>query len=263
MGKVIGVVSLKGGVGKTSTVVALGDAIADFGKRVLLIDANFSAPNLGLHLNIINPEKTIHHVLARQANLADAIHELEKFDLMPASLFEKMNVNFMKLKDYVQMLKKKYDYILIDSSPSLGEETLSAMLASDQLLVITTPDYSTLGTTIKAVKLAKQRGTPISGLVLNKVHNKNFELSTKEIEDTSGVPVMAVIPHDLNVMKAQSLFMPSTSLNPHSEGSHEFRKLAATLIGEKYRPFRFKNFLRLSPSKSEINRTIYYNRMFS
>ncbi len=262
MGKVMGVVSLKGGVGKTSIVAALGDAIADFGKKVLLIDANFSAPNLGLHLNIINPEKTIHHVLARKANLVDAIHELEKFDLIPASLFDRIDVNFLKLKDYVHMLKKKYDYILIDSSPSLGEETLATILASDQLLVVTTPDYSTLGTTMKAVRLAKQRGTPISGLVLNKVHDKNFELSTKEIEDTSGVPVMAVIPHDLNVMRAQSLFMPSTMFKPRSEGSHEFRKLAATLIGEKYKPFRVKNLFRISPKQHEVNRTIYYNRQF-
>ena len=75
MGKIIGVMSLKGGVGKTSVVVALGSAISDFGKKVLLIDGNLSSPTLGLHLNIINPKQTIHHVLNRAANTKDAIYE--------------------------------------------------------------------------------------------------------------------------------------------------------------------------------------------
>ena len=50
-------ISLKGGVGKTTAVVSLGSAIADFGKKVLLVDGNFSAPNLGLHLNLFDTEK--------------------------------------------------------------------------------------------------------------------------------------------------------------------------------------------------------------
>jgi len=62
MGKAIGVISLKGGVGKTSIVVALGAALSELGKKVLLVDGNLSSPNLGLHLNIINPEKTIHDI---------------------------------------------------------------------------------------------------------------------------------------------------------------------------------------------------------
>jgi septum site-determining protein MinD len=262
MGKSIGVISLKGGVGKTSAVSALGDAISDFGKKVLLIDANFSAPNLGLHLNIINPAKTLHHVLARKANLEDAIHSMPKFDVIPASMFERMNINVMKLRDYVQRLKRKYDYILIDSSPALNDETLSAMFASDELLVMTTPDYSTLGTTVKAIKIAKQRGTPISGLILNKVHNKGFEIPHQDIEETSGVPIMAVIPHDVNVMKAQANFTPSTSFKSRSEGSHEYRKLAATLVGQKYRPYGFRRYLKFIPQKQEINRTIFYKRQF-
>ncbi|MCH8872918.1 AAA family ATPase, partial [candidate division KSB1 bacterium] len=56
--KTIGILSIKGGVGKTSTVAALGAAIAGFDKKVLLIDGNFSAPNLGLHLGIVNPKVT-------------------------------------------------------------------------------------------------------------------------------------------------------------------------------------------------------------
>lgn len=261
MGDVIGVLSLKGGVGKTSVVTALGAAIADFGKKVLLIDANFSAPNLGLHLNIINPKITLHHVLRRESNINNAIYESENFDVIPSSMSGRI-INPLKLKDKIKFLKKKYDIILIDSSPSLNEETLAVMLASDEVLVVTTPDYPTLSATLKAVKLAKQRGALISGLILNKVYNKNFELSIDDIEKTVEVPVMAVIPHDINVLRALSESTPSTSYMPKSEASVEYKKLAATLIGEKYKPFNLKNFLKITPKRQEINREIFYERVF-
>ena len=262
MGKTIGVISLKGGVGKTSVVTALGDAISDFGKKVLLIDANLSAPNLGMHLNLIEPEITLHHVLSRKAKIKDSIYHFDNFDVVPSSIFNSVEVNPFLLKDKIKHLKKKYDMVLIDSSPSLGEETLAVMLASDGLLVVTTPDYPTLSTTLKAVKLAKQRGNNINGLVLNKVHNKNFELSIEDIEKTAGVPVMAVIPHDVGVLKSLSEFKPFTASKPKSEASIEYRKLGATLIGEKYKPLRFKDLFRKGPKRQEVNREIFYNRVF-
>jgi septum site-determining protein MinD len=262
MGKVIGILSLKGGAGKTSVVAALGGAIADFGKKVLLIDANLSAPNLGLHLDIINPEVTLHHVLNRTANPKEAIYKLENFDILPASIFDKTNVNPLKLKDRIKTLKRKYDIILIDSSPALNEETLAVMLASDKLFVVTTPDYPSLSTTIKAVKSAKQRGNSIDGIILNKAYNKDFELSLKDIEETAEIPVMAIIPHDINILKALFEFTPSTIHKPNSEASIEYKKLAATLIGEKYKPFRLKNFFKITPKRQEINREIFYESVF-
>lgn len=262
MGKVIGVLSLKGGVGKTSVVSALGSAIAGFNKKVLLIDGNLSAPNLGLHLGIVDPEKTLNHVLNRESNIKDAIHEVGDLDVIPSSIFNRTVVNPLKLKDRIKFLKKKYDLTIIDSSPALNEETLGVMLASDGLLVVTTPDHPTLSTTLKAVRLAKQRGSPIDGLILNKVNNKKFELSLDDIEKTVELPVMAVIPYDINVLKALSNFLPSTLHKPKSDASVEYKKLAATLIGEKYRPFDLKNLLNITPKRQEINREIFYDRVF-
>lgn len=260
---IIGVVSLKGGVGKTSLVAALGHAISDFDKRVLLVDGNFSAPNLGLHLNVVNPEITLHHVLSDVANTKDAIHKLDNLDIIPSSIFHKMTINPFKLKDKLKNVKKRYDVILIDSSPNLNDETLAVMLASDSILVVTTPDHPTLSATLKAVKLAKQRGTPIIGLVLNKVHNKNFEISLEDVEKTIEIPVMAVIPHDINVLRALSEFTPSTLYKPNSEGSVEYKKLAATIIGEKYKQRRLKDFfMKITPKRQDINREIYYPRVF-
>lgn len=263
MGKIVGVISLKGGVGKTSVVSCLGDSIASFGKKVLIVDGNLSAPNLGLHHNVVEPEVTLHHVLERSAKPSDAIYKLDNMDMLPGSLLGKIKSSPLRLKDRISCLKKKYDIILLDSSPALDDETLAVMLASDEILVVTTPDHPTLSNTIRAVKLAKQRGTPIVGLVLNKVYGKKFELSIDEIESVVGIPVMAVIPHDVRVLKALSEFMPYTSYKPRSEGSEEYRKLAALILGEKYSPDSLQGFFGWrSPKRQDINRTLYYQSVF-
>ncbi len=260
MGMTIGVLSLKGGVGKTSVVSSLGDALSGFGRKVLLIDGNVSAPNLGLHLNVIDPEVTIHHVLMRKANANKAIYKVDNLDVIPASLTENPT-NLLKLRNRIRSLKKNYDVILIDSPPALNEEAMGVILASDKLLLVTTPDYPAVKTSIQTIKLAKQQGLPIIGMVLNKVHNKEFEINIGDIEEMAQIPVMAMIPHDVNILKALSNFMPSTKYKPNSNASKEYRKLAATLIGEKYSGRRF-NFLKQTPKRHELNREIYYERIF-
>jgi len=264
MGKTIGVISLKGGVGKTSSVLALGSALSNLGKRVLLIDGNLSSPNLGIHLNILDTEKTINHVLSDLLNMKDSISDAGSFHVVPASMFGKFNLNPLKLKDKIKDVKRKYDVILVDSSPVMNDETLGVVLASDQLLVVTTPDHATLSNTINAIKHSNQRNTPISGLILNKVYNKNFEIGIEKIEDTAGVPVMAVIPHDIGFMKALSNFESIVEHKPNSEASEEYNKLAATLVGEKYKPIQLKSFFRwVNPRQQDVNRTIFYERVFS
>jgi len=264
MGKVIGILSLKGGVGKTSAVLSLGSAIADLGRRVLLIDGNFSAPNLGVSLNIIEPEVTIHHVLNSDQNIEDAIMPMDEFnfDLIPASIFFRSKLNLFKLKDKIKLLKDRYDIILIDSSPALNDETLSVMLASDEIIIVTTPDYPTLTMTIKAIKDAKTRGMKIDGLILNKVYNKPFELSIDDIERTADVPILAVIPDDINVVKSVSKFTPSYVYDSKSNGSNEYRKLAGVIIGEKYKPTFFERLLRIVPKRQDVNRELFYESVF-
>lgn len=264
MGKVIGVMSLKGGVGKTSSVVALGSSLASLGKKVLLVDGNFSAPNLGLHLDLIEPEKTLHHVLNGDFPIHEAIHEAWNLHVLPSSIFHNYEVDPLKLKSKLRSLKNQYDIILIDSSPSMNDETLSVILASDELLVVTTPDYSTLSMTLKSVNLAKRKGTPITGIILNKVYNKNFELELSDIEKTSSVPVMAVVPHDINVLKSQANFTPSIYMRPRSPGTKEYYRLAAMLVGEKLKEDNslFGLIRSMSPRRQDINREIFYETMF-
>src|SRR3989338_8861730 len=115
MGKTIGIISIKGGVGKTTIAASMAaDLVNYYGKKGMLVDANYSAPNLGLHMDIIEPGKTIH-------------------DVVPGSYVYSNDLNLLKLKDKLAKAKNEYDFIIIDSSPSLNDEVLSAMLASDHL----------------------------------------------------------------------------------------------------------------------------------
>ena len=265
MVKVIGIISIKGGVGKTSAVSALAAALAnEFGKRVLVVDANFSSPNLGLHLGVLEPEKTIHHVLESKIKAKEAIYDSGYgFDVIMGGLF-KGRVNPFKLREKLAEVKHKYDIVLIDASPNLNEEVLSAMIAADELIVITTPDVVTLSSTLHAVKLAKEKKTPIIGLILNKVYGKKFELSLNDIENTAGVNVIAVLPHEVQVLEALSKNIPST-LHKETASTREYKKLAGMLVGENYEDNSLKGrFLRFMKSvpKQEVNRVILTEKRF-
>jgi MinD-like ATPase involved in chromosome partitioning or flagellar assembly len=110
MSKTIGIISVKGGVGKTSAVSSLGAALSNqFRKKVLLIDGNFSSPTLGFHIGMYNPEVTLHHVLDGKANVKDAIYRSEYgFDVMPGAIvYDKAaKINPFKLSEKIRELKK-------------------------------------------------------------------------------------------------------------------------------------------------------------
>lgn len=265
MGRVIGVIAIKGGVGKTTTVANLGAILSkDFNKSILVIDANFSAPNLGLHFGITKAEKTLHDVLLNKADINDAVVEYAKnFHILP-SAFLSRKVNPFKLKQSIDKIKDRYDVILIDSSPALNEEILSTMIASDELLVVTSPDYPTLSTTLRAVRLAKQKKTPITGLILNRVRNKKFELTINDIENAAETPVLAVLPDDIKILEALSMTTPAAINFDRSNAVIEYKKLAAALIGEEYLDKRFSYKLKRLFSgkipKEEINRELLRNK---
>jgi len=259
-GKIIGIISIKGGVGKTTTVSNLGAVLArDFGKKVLIVDANFSAPNLALHMGFINPETTLSDVLLDKVDVKEAIYEHEVgFHILPTALLHR-KLNPFKLRNKINKLKSHYDVILIDSSPTLNEEMLSTIVASDHLLVVTSPDLPTLSCTMHAVKVAKRKKTPIAGLIINKVRNKKYELSLDEIQDTTGVPVVASLPDDIKVLEALAHSMPAAVFSPKKNFAVEYKKLAASIIGNEYKDTRLfskvKEFLAPDNSQPKINRT--------
>ncbi len=257
MGKIIGLLAIKGGVGKTTISAALASDLANhYHKKVLLIDANFSAPNLGLHMDIIEPEKTIHHVLDRKVRIENAIQRKYGVDVIPGDYVYNKPLNYLKLKDRIKRIKNNYDFIILDSSPSLNEEVLSTMLASEALFVVTTPDYPTLSCTLKAAKLAKQRGKPIAGLILNKVKMPKYEISMKEIEESSDIPIVAKIPDDKTAIKSVFTRIPIPIYNKRSKFSKEINRLSSAITHNKEKKPFFRRIFPFRFKREEVNREL-------
>ena len=263
MSKIIGVISIKGGVGKTTVTTNLGAVLAkEFGKKVLLIDANFSAPNLGLHFGLVKPQASLHDVISGKCDFEKAIYVHDAgFHFVPGALNASGKFDVFALKKKLKDIRNNYDVILIDSSPTLNAEMLSAIVASDELIVVTSPDYPTLSCTIRATKLAKSKNTPILGLVLNKRRNKKFEISINDIEELAGAPVLATLNDDVKVLEALSETVPVSLYAPKSNTGIEYRKLAAALIGATYEEpgilAKLKGIFGGKIAKEEINRAIF------
>lgn len=234
---IISLASIKGGVGKTTISANLAYVLAhDFNKKVLVVDANIASPNLGLQLGIMNPEHTLQNVLRDQIMACDAIYEHSfGFSVLLASLEKQEKPSLKKLKTKLQGLKKRFDFIILDTPPTMNDELEDAITASDEILILSSPDYLTLNNTLKTVRLAKNNKIQIRGLVLNKVRGKGFELKTKDIERITRVPALAKIPYNTNFHKALNEIKSYAALYPDSLASVEIRRLAANISNEKYK----------------------------
>ena len=209
MCKIIAIANQKGGVGKTTTTSNLGIGLAKQGKRVLLIDADAQG-SLTASLGFKEPDKleiTLANVLANIINdeemdtdygmgkiLMDQpirtgegiLHHAEGIDLMPGNIelsgLEVSLVNVMSrevvLRSYVEMVKDRYDYILIDCMPSLGMITINAFACADSILIPVQAAYlpvKGLEQLIKTIGKVKRQINPkleIEGILLTMVDSR-------------------------------------------------------------------------------------------
>lgn len=251
---IIGFISVKGGVGKTTLAMETASALANnFGKKVLLIDANFSAPNLALHFGF-KPEMTLHDILSGKLTLANAIYEVHGFDFVPASLICKDKIDLAKFRILINQVKSKYDFIILDSAPNVNE-MIPVVTAAEKLFVVTTPDHVTLHTSIKAANLAKAKRTPIEGIIINKIKNPKYELNLKDIEGFLETPVVARIRDDKAMVKSVFFRTPITLHNRKNHVAKEINKFASALAGnpEKVNWF-MRNFGHFK--KDRVNREL-------
>lgn len=239
MTKIMCLASGKGGVGKTMLTANLGAALAERGKDVVIMDANLTTPNLGLHLGIPLFPVTLHDVLKGTAQIQDAIYEHERgLKIVPAgiSLRDLRGVDVKNIQNAVLDMLGKADIVLMDCAAGLGREALSAMEASDEILIVTNPDISSLTDALKAAKLAEELGSRVAGAVINRVSGKAHELKITEIEKMLGdIEILAEIPEHEKVKRAISRRSPVVYRYPDSLPSQHIKALAAKLVGEEYR----------------------------
>ena len=262
MTNILAFVSIKGGVGKTTLALETASSLVhNFNKKVLLVDGNFSAPNIGLYLDLTN-DLTLHDALTGTP-VHNAIYESHGIDILPASMYYHDEIDPFKLKKIINKYKSRYDFIILDSSPNY-EELKPIIAAADKIFLVTSPDNVTLTTTLKAAKIAKEQKTPIEGIIINKIRSPKYEHNLKEIESIFEIPVLARIKD--NKKMAQSLYnkIPLTILDETNIISKEIRHFASAICGspEKEGWFQklipFKNII----PKEKVNRNLFREKFY-
>lgn len=250
----------KGGCGKTTTVCAVGQAWAREGKKVLFVDLDSQA-NLTSMVTNTDPttaewDTTIEHVLECGPDfIHDAIHHVaENIDIIPAdlelSMFEQQTLQSETprqylLKQTLGAVKDKYDFILVDCPPALTLIITNALVASDYIVIVTTPDRPS-HEGIKYISKAYERvqgneylnpNIDILGVVITKFEEKNnvcnafVRIIKKEvgIDKEGGLVVSPIIHKAAKIQAAMSLQVSLYDYDKSGRASREYAELSANL----------------------------------
>ena len=249
MGKIISVANQKGGVGKTTTTINLSTMLAKKGKKVLLIDADpqgNATSGVGAEKEV---EYSTYDILVSDVEIVQALEKtiIKNLLVCPSNinlagaeveLVSMMSIE-QRLKEKLEEIKDKFDYILIDCPPSLGLITLNAFTASDSVLIPVQCEYYALEglgqllNTINLVKKHLNKNLEIEGALLT-MYDARTNLSNqvvKEVKKYFGDKVYkTVIPRNVRLSEAPSYGMPITIYDPRSKGAKAYEKFAKELL---------------------------------
>ena len=250
MGKIIAVANQKGGVGKTTSCVSLTAALRRMGKRVLLVDFDPQG-NATSGMGVSKRSRpNSYDVLMGRADAESAVIALDYGDLLPGnsdlSGAEVQLVNMerreYRLKEALEPLRRRYDYIFIDCPPSLGLLPLNAFTAADELLVPLQCEYyamegiADLTTTVKMTNKRLNPGLEIGGILLTMYDSRvNFsEQVAEELRSYFGAKVYkSMIPRNVRLAEAPSHGRPISEYDRHSKGAKAYAKAAEEFLARQ------------------------------
>lgn len=245
MGRIIAIVSGKGGVGKTTTAINLGAALNKLGKDVVVVDVNLNTPNIGIHLGAPIVPITLNNVLKGKANIADAIYEhVSGTKIIPSSLSVKeiTNFNTKKIPAIIRQLKEMADFVILDSAAGFSEEAIATMDAGEEIIVVTNPEMPSVTDALKAIKVAKERGKEIKGVIVTRHRNENYEMSLASIKSMLEAPIIGLIPEDPAVKKALNKRDAVVHVYPNSKVAKKYIEIAKKIIGTYDSKDKSENF---------------------
>jgi septum site-determining protein MinD len=239
MVRIIDVCSGKGGVGKTTVASNLGLALQKLGKKVAVIDFNFTTSHLSLCFNSYSHPITLNSVLRNEASMQDAMFTHSSgLKVVPGSLRleDIVNVDASDIRKKIIQAFSDYDFVLLDSAPGLGREAIISIEASDEALYVANPTPPSIIDITKCNQVAsiKNVSKPI-GIIVNRVKNKSYEISNIEISQFTGLPVIGAIPEDENVLESTNKEMLVTLYKKNAPSSRAFFEIASKLTGAEYK----------------------------
>lgn len=250
MAKIISLANQKGGVGKTTTAINLSAALAKAGQKVLLIDADPQAnASSGLGVDIRTLDRTIYECLINNIDPATAIiaTRVSGLDIIPSHIdlvgaeIEMLNIDNREniLKNILSQLRDRYDYILIDCSPSLGLITVNALTASDAVIIPVQCEFFALegiAKLLNTIKIIKQKLNPalkIEGFLLTMYDNR-LRLSNQVYEEVKrhfgDLVFNTVIARNVRLSEAPSHGLSVIEYDASSKGAKNYEALANELL---------------------------------
>lgn len=251
MGRIIAIANQKGGVGKTTTAINLGASLAIAEKRTLVVDSDpqsNASSGLGVELDPEKPD--LYDCLVDGAPIEQAIRSSVHFpllDMIPArrdlagaelELIDRPQRERV-LRSVLESVRGNYDYILIDSPPSLGLLTLNALVAADTVLIPIQCEFyaleglSQLLNTVRIVQRNMNRNLGIEGVLLT-MYDSRLNLSKQvksEAEEYFGAKVFKTsIPRNVRLAEAPSFGQPIAMYDVLSTGARGYLSLAAEIV---------------------------------
>ncbi len=254
--RILAIANQKGGVGKTTTAINLGTALAAVGENVLIVDLDPQGnASTGLGIARRSTQLSSYHVLIGEATLTDTIvgSGIPRLDCAPSTLdllgaeleLSGLERKTHRLDDAIGMLgrdlirKRNYTYILLDCPPSLNLLTINALTAADAILVPLQCEFfaleglSQLLKTVERVRATLNSRLTIQGVVLTMFDRRN-SLSEQVAQDVRGVlgekVYQTVIPRNVRVSEAPSYGKPVLLYDSQCAGSQAYIRLASEII---------------------------------
>ena len=253
MVKIIAVHNQKGGVGKTTTSINLSSCIAAKGKKVLVVDIDpqgNTTSGYGIEKNDL--DNTIYELMLGDCSIEDCIIKdvIENISILPSNVnlaaaeIELIGVDKKEyiLKNEIDWVKDRYDYIIIDCPPSLSMLTINAMTTADSVLVPIQCEYYALeglSQLIKTIELVKERlneNLEMEGVVFT-MYDSRTNLSAQVVENVKShlnqKVYRTVIPRNIRLAEAPSYGQPINIYDPKSAGAESYLALAEEVIDRK------------------------------
>lgn len=250
MAQIITVVNQKGGVGKTTTTVNLGSYLAAFDKKVLLVDIDPQAnATSGLGIDLKELKDGIYDALIEKKPLSEVIYSTKQhgFDISPASIdlagagVELANLENweFKLLQALKQVTNDYDYILMDSPPSLGVLTINGLVAADKVLIPVQAEYYALeglGQLLNTVTLVKENlneKLDVLGAVIT-MFDKRVNLSQEVFNELykyfPNKIFRSIVPRNIRLTESPSHGKTILDYSPDSPGAKAYERLAREIM---------------------------------